>query len=71
MELVVTAIVIALLVYALERNHHRHPAPHLAGSTDIQDRDAERLTTDLLASPTLPSRESDVPVTRVRRSRTV
>ncbi|MCT2582786.1 hypothetical protein [Actinophytocola gossypii] len=70
MELLVTALVIALLVYALERNHHRHPAPRLTGSTDIPDRDADRLTTDLLASRTFPSRESYVPVARVVRSRT-
>ncbi|HEX2131406.1 MAG TPA: hypothetical protein VHH15_07575 [Actinophytocola sp.] len=48
MELLVTAAVLALLIYALERNHHRHPSPHLSGSTDIHDRDADRLTTELL-----------------------
>jgi len=51
MELLVTAVIIALVVYGLERNRARQsqPHPHLAGSTDIQDRDTERITSELLA----------------------
>lgn len=50
MELLITAIIVGFVVYGLERNKARQlSTPHLAGSTDIQDRDAERTTTDLLA----------------------
>jgi hypothetical protein len=45
MELLIATAVIALLVYGLQ--HNTHPNPHLAGSTDITDRDQDRLTTDL------------------------
>jgi hypothetical protein len=49
MELLVTALIVALIIYGLERNNTRQTThPHLAGSTDIQDRDQERTTTDLL-----------------------
>jgi hypothetical protein len=52
MELLVTAIIVALVIYGLERNKpHQLTHPHLHGSTDIQDRDQERTTTDLLARP--------------------
>jgi hypothetical protein len=49
MELLVTAIIIALVMYGLERNRARTPQthPHLAGSTDIQNRDEERLSCEL------------------------
>jgi hypothetical protein len=48
MELLITAIIVGLVIWGLERNNNR-PAdhPHLNGSTDIQNRDKERLTTDL------------------------
>jgi hypothetical protein len=49
MELLIVALIIALVVYGLERNNSRQAThPHLTGSTDIQDRDQERLSTDLL-----------------------
>ena len=49
MELLITAIIVGLVIYGLERNNARQLThPHLAGSTDIQDRDQERLSTDLL-----------------------
>jgi hypothetical protein len=51
MELLITAIVIGLLIYGLERNRIRQataPHGHLAGSSDIVDRDAERLSCELL-----------------------
>jgi hypothetical protein len=45
---------VALLAYALERNHRRgEPGtlwPPLNGSTDIQDRDTERTRADLRAA---------------------
>ena len=51
MELLITAIVIGLLIYGLERNRVRQatqPHTHLSGSSDIVDRDAERLSCELL-----------------------
>jgi hypothetical protein len=49
MELLVTALIVGFVIYGLERNNTRPTDhPHLTGSTDIQDRDQERLTTDLL-----------------------
>jgi len=49
MELLITAIIVGFIIYGLERNNARRVIhPHLAGSTDIQDRDQERLNTDLL-----------------------
>jgi hypothetical protein len=51
MELLVTAIIIGLVIYGLERNRARQATaqhPHLAGSTDIQDRDSERISGELL-----------------------
>ncbi len=54
MELIVTAIVIGLLIYGLERNrarHATHPHTHLAGSSDVIDRDTERTTTELQTRP--------------------
>lgn len=50
MELIVTIIVIGLVVYGLERNRIRlaaRPHPHMAGSSDVVDRDAERVHTEL------------------------
>ncbi|WP_158073425.1 hypothetical protein [Actinophytocola xanthii] len=51
MELLITAIVIALVIHGLERNRIRQSAlhPHLAGSTDVQDRDTERTSCELLS----------------------
>jgi hypothetical protein len=52
MELLVIAIIVALVVHGLDRNNRHTPDnPHLHGSTDIQNRDIERLTTDLQAHP--------------------
>lgn len=49
MELLITAIIVGFVIYGLERNNARQIThPHMAGSTDIQDRDQERLSTDLL-----------------------
>ena len=50
MELIITAIVIGLLIYGLERNRIRQsrPTTPLAGSTNVQDRDTERVTRELL-----------------------
>jgi hypothetical protein len=49
MELIVIALIIGIVIFGLERNK-RHTAAHshLAGSSDIQDRDVERLSTDLV-----------------------
>jgi hypothetical protein len=55
--LIFILIVLALLVYGLERNHHRqlHVTGRLAGagSTDAEDRDAERELADLRAVPSI------------------
>ncbi|MFL6121620.1 hypothetical protein [Actinophytocola sp.] len=49
MELLITALIVGLVIYGLERNKpHQVTRPHLYGSTDIQDRDQERTSTDLL-----------------------
>lgn len=48
MELIITAIIIGLVIYGLERNNRRNAPAHLIGSTDVQDRDQERLSTELL-----------------------
>jgi len=49
MEILVLALLIAALAYGLERNHARQQRPYspLAGSTDAQDRDVERVLHDL------------------------
>jgi hypothetical protein len=47
MELLITAIIIGLVIYGLERNN-RHTDPRLTGSNDIHDRDRERMSTELL-----------------------
>jgi hypothetical protein len=51
MELIVAVILIAGLVYGLERNrrHQAQPRSRLAGSSDIVDRDNERIFGDLRA----------------------
>ncbi|HEV7647092.1 MAG TPA: hypothetical protein VGP26_02925 [Actinophytocola sp.] len=52
MELLVTAIIIGLVIYGLERNRARQATakhPYLSGSSDIQDRDTERITAELLS----------------------
>jgi hypothetical protein len=51
MELLITVIVIALVIQGLERNRQRQSTPHLhlAGSSDIQDRDTERFNCELLS----------------------
>lgn len=51
MELLVTAIIIGLVIYGLERNRARQVTSthtYLAGSSDVQDRDAERISCELL-----------------------
>jgi hypothetical protein len=51
MELLITALIVGFVIYGLERNNARQASPnhHPVGSTDIQDRDQERVTTDLLS----------------------
>jgi hypothetical protein len=66
-------IVLALVGYGLERNHSRQSAPHsrLAGSTDIQDRDLERVDADLRVAapqPVTTPRHRRVPTLHVHRS---
>lgn len=51
MELIIAAVVIALLVYGLERNKPARRTNALTGSTTVQDRDIERLTFDLITRP--------------------
>ena len=49
MELLITALIVGFVIYGLERNKsHQTTTTHLHGSTDIQDRDQERTTTELL-----------------------
>jgi hypothetical protein len=51
MELIIAAIVIGLLIYGLERNRVRQatqPHAHLSGSSDVVDRDSERISCELL-----------------------
>jgi hypothetical protein len=45
----IALILLALLAYALERNHRRQPGPRqpLAGSSDITDRDTQRVLAEL------------------------
>jgi hypothetical protein len=45
------AALLALLAWGLERNHRRQPPaprPRLNGTTDVADRDAERVEAELL-----------------------
>jgi hypothetical protein len=50
MELLVIALIVALVVYGLNRNNKHNPEhPHLHGSTDVKNMDTERVATDLLA----------------------
>jgi len=48
MELLITALIIGLVIYGLERNNRRTTHPRLTGSNDIQDRDQERVSSELL-----------------------
>jgi hypothetical protein len=52
MEVLVLITLVALVVYGLERNHSRQSRSQsgMAGSTDAQDRDAERVQADLHAA---------------------
>ena len=46
--LIFLLIIIGLVVYGLERNHRRGGlSGRLAGSSDVQDRDAERVLAEL------------------------
>ena len=46
--LIVLLIIIGLVVYGLERNHRRAGlSGRLAGSSNVQDRDAERVQAEL------------------------
>ncbi|MEV0682045.1 hypothetical protein AB0I60_36540 [Actinosynnema sp. NPDC050436] len=55
--LLVVLTVLALVVYGLERNHHRHArfGPRLAGSHDVDDRDLVRVSTELHAPADHPA----------------
>ncbi len=51
MEIIVIAAIIGAVVYGLERNRARqvqHPHPFLVGSTDLRNRDEERMSCELL-----------------------
>lgn len=50
--MITLAVLAALVVWALERNRRRQPYPRSsrAGSTDVQDRDLERVLADLRAA---------------------
>ncbi|MFI9817523.1 hypothetical protein [Saccharothrix variisporea] len=50
--LLIVLTVLALVVYGLERNHHRgrNYGSHLAGSYDVEDRDLIRVETELHAA---------------------
>ena len=62
--LIVLLIIIGLVVYGLERNHRRGGlSDRLAGSSDVQDRDAERVLAELSRRP------SDLSDLTVRRPR--
>jgi len=52
METLALIALAALVAYGLERNHsrQRQPLSEMAGSTDAQDRDAERVQADLRAA---------------------
>ncbi|WP_198676095.1 hypothetical protein [Kribbella monticola] len=45
-------VIAAIVVAALERNRRRqpHPRPRTSGSSDVQDRDAERVLAELRAT---------------------
>jgi hypothetical protein len=47
----IAMIIIGLLAYGLERNrrHQNQPGSRFAGSTDVIDRDFERISADLRA----------------------
>ena len=49
MDVLLFALFLAALAYGLQRNHVRQTSPHapLAGSSDPQDRDLERVLHDL------------------------
>ena len=49
MEVLILIALAALVAYGLERNHSRQPQLRsgMAGSTDVQDRDTERIQADL------------------------
>jgi hypothetical protein len=52
MEALILIALLALVAYGLERNHSRQPQlrSDMAGSTDAQDRDVERVQADLHAA---------------------
>lgn len=51
MELLITFAAIALVAALLEVSRRHHPGPLLAGSTDIVDRDNERVAAELRTRP--------------------
>ncbi|MFH9728760.1 hypothetical protein [Streptomyces sp. NPDC017260] len=52
MTAIITLILLAAIACGLERNHRRqpYPRPSLNGSTDLHDRDAERVRAELRAA---------------------
>ena len=49
--IIISLVIIGLIVYGLERNrrHQSQPRGRLAGSSDIIDRDRERIWSDIRA----------------------
>jgi hypothetical protein len=46
--LIVVLLLIALVVWGLNRNHHRQNPPRMSGGYDIEDRDAARVQADMV-----------------------
>jgi hypothetical protein len=48
-EMVVFLVILALVAYAVERNHarDRYPHPTLSGGSNVEDRDVERTRVEL------------------------
>jgi len=47
--LIVVLILIALVVWGLDRNHRRQSPPRLGGGGDVENRDAVRVSAELAA----------------------
>jgi hypothetical protein len=62
----VVLVIVGLVVYGLERNHARRPAPrqHFAGSGAVVDRDLARVLAEVRAAADRPFRRG----ARLRRS---
>ncbi|GAB3565039.1 hypothetical protein GCM10027445_09870 [Amycolatopsis endophytica] len=60
--LILVFLLIALVVWGLNRNHRRQAPPRLSGSFDIEDRDAARV----LAETVRPAAEPEAPSRTIR-----